>query len=73
MKIFVKVKAGKREAIVKKLDDIHFELSVKARPEQGKANAEVVAALAQYFHVPSSRVRIISGHTARRKLVEIGR
>ncbi len=71
MKIFVKVKPGSREESVGKIDESHFNVSVKEPPRQGKANAAIVRALAEHFRVPRSSVSIVSGHTSRDKVVEI--
>jgi uncharacterized protein (TIGR00251 family) len=46
-------------------------LRVAARPEDGKANAEVIAFLAQALGVPRSDVRIVAGLRARRKRLEL--
>jgi len=46
-------------------------ISIKSPPERGKANRELVKKLAAYFNVDESRVRIISGLTSRKKLVEV--
>ncbi len=71
MKIFVKAKPGAKEEKVEKIDDIHFAVSVKEPPVQGKANQAIIKALAEYFTVPSSNVRIIAGLTSRQKIIEI--
>lgn len=71
MKIFVQVKANAREVRVEKLDEINFRVSVKEPPTQGKANAAVIAALADYFGVAKSRVSIAAGHASKKKIVEI--
>ena len=47
------------------------EIRVKALPEKGEANAEVVELVAQFFGAPESAVSIIAGAKAREKLVEI--
>ena len=47
-------------------------VGVMARPEKGKANEEIVKKIAKYFGVPKSFVRIISGATSRKKIVEVG-
>ena len=49
-----------------------FIVAVKERAVQGKANRAIESALAAYFKVPISSVTIVSGHTAREKMVEIG-
>ena len=45
--------------------------SIKSPPERGRANAELVKILSRHFGVESSRIRIVSGLTSRKKLVEI--
>jgi hypothetical protein len=46
-------------------------ISIKSPPERGKANRELVKKLAEHFCVSEDRVRIISGLTSRKKLVEV--
>ena len=45
---------------------------VRARPEDGKANAAVLALLARCLGVAQSRLRLLRGATSREKLVQIG-
>ena len=71
MKIFVKAHPGAREAHVDKIDETHFEVSVKEPPIQGRANEAIVRALAKHFNVAPSQVRIVSGYTSRQKVIEI--
>lgn len=52
-------------------DAKYLKARVRAVPEDGKANAALVALLAKAFAVPKSAVRIVSGATARMKIVEI--
>ena len=44
---------------------------LKAPPQEGQANAVLLAFLAETFGVPKSRVTLLSGHTAPFKKVEI--
>ncbi|HJS68894.1 MAG TPA: DUF167 domain-containing protein [Nitrososphaera sp.] len=46
-------------------------ISIKSQPERGRANRELVKKLAAHFGVGEERVRIISGLTSRKKLVEL--
>lgn len=46
-------------------------VSIKSLPERGKANRELVKKLAAHFDVGEERVRIISGLTSRKKIVEV--
>jgi uncharacterized protein YggU (UPF0235/DUF167 family) len=71
MKISVKAKPNAREEKVERIDENNFVVSVKEKPEKGKANEAIRNALAVYFKVASSRVKIVSGHTSRNKIVEI--
>lgn len=70
-KFFVKAKPGAKSAKAVKISENHFEISVKERPEGGKANAAVIRALAEYFDIAPSRLKIISGQTFRNKIIEI--
>lgn len=71
MKLIVQMRPGSRQAKVEKIDDGQYKVWVRSIPEKGKANLEMHELLADYFHVPKSRVRIVIGKTAREKLVEI--
>jgi uncharacterized protein YggU (UPF0235/DUF167 family) len=44
---------------------------VTAAPENGKANAAVERVIAEALGLPKSRVRVVRGHTARVKQVEV--
>jgi uncharacterized protein len=48
-----------------------LKLSVGAPPEDGKANAAVIALLAESLGVAKSAISVVGGATNRRKLVEI--
>ncbi len=46
-------------------------ISIKSEPERGKANRELVKKLAAHFGVSENRVRIVSGLTSRKKIVDV--
>ncbi|MBI4094858.1 MAG: DUF167 domain-containing protein [Candidatus Liptonbacteria bacterium] len=71
MKIFVKAKPSAKVAGVQKIDDLNYIVAVTDPPKDGKANIAITKALAEYFAVPLSRVRLISGFSARQKTFEI--
>lgn len=48
-----------------------LEAKVRAPPEDGRANAELVALVAEALGVAASQVRVASGHTSRRKGVTV--
>ena len=71
MKIFVKAKPNSREEKVEKISENNFAVFVKETPEKGKANEAIRNALAVYFKVASSRIKIVSGYSSRNKVIEI--
>lgn len=48
-----------------------LEAKVRARPEEGQANAELCALVAAALGVPGASVRVSSGHTSRRKTLHV--
>lgn len=71
MKLFVRAKIRAREARIKKIDDTHFEVAVKEPPVDGRANQAILEALSEYLEIPTSRLKIVSGHTSRQKIFEV--
>jgi uncharacterized protein len=53
------------------LNGNEIEIGIKSEPEHGRANRELVKRLAEHFGVPVQNVRIVSGHTSRKKLIDI--
>ncbi len=67
----MKVAPGARaDAIVGWLGD-SLKLRVRAAPEKGRANAAVIALLAEALQWPPGKLRICAGQGSRNKLVEI--
>jgi len=54
-----------------RVEDNRIVVGIKSRPEKGKANLELVKKLAKHFNVHSSQVRILSGFTSRKKIIEV--
>ncbi len=73
MRVTVRVVPRARRAAVERLADGAIRVAVTAPAHEGQANDAVIEALAAFFGIPRSRVRIVLGRTARRKVVEIGR
>ena len=48
-----------------------LRLRLAAPPVEGRANAALIAFLAEYFSVPRRNVRIAAGHKSRRKRVVV--
>lgn len=71
MKLTVKVKPGSKKALVKKISEFEYEVSVNAPAKEGKANKALIDILAGYFDVPKRRVVITGGDASRHKRIEI--
>ena len=69
MKIFVKAKPNAKETKVEKISENQFSVWVKEPPRNGEANEAVCKALADYFGVSASLVRIVSGRYSKQKIV----
>ena len=71
MKISIKVKVHARENKVEKVDSENLIVHVKEVPEKGKANWAIIKLIAEYYDVPTTHVRIVTGRTSSKKLLEI--
>jgi len=71
MKYTIKVipKSSQTEIINEK--DDFLKIKLKAIPEKGKANTELIKFLAKHFKTTKSNINIIKGKTSRNKIIEI--
>lgn len=71
MRVVVRVKPGSTKGPL--IEEVGDELIVYVREKavDGAANTGVITLLAQHYGVAKSRVRVVRGHTARIKQVEI--
>ncbi|HUK04628.1 MAG TPA: DUF167 domain-containing protein [Burkholderiales bacterium] len=72
LNIRVKVKPNARASSLERLEDGSWRARLKAPPVDGKANAELIALVAERFGVRKADVEIRSGASGRMKLVRIG-
>jgi uncharacterized protein (TIGR00251 family) len=71
MRISVRVKPNARQAAFTKQADGTWLAAVNAPPVDGKANAAVIALIAEHFGVAKSKVKIESGEGSRLKKVSV--
>ena len=72
MYIQVKVMPRSRSTeFVERMDDDTLKIRLKAVPEKGKANEELIRFLAKTLGIQKSDVVIVSGGTDTRKLLKI--
>jgi uncharacterized protein (TIGR00251 family) len=67
--IYVQPRAARSEVVG--LHDGVIKIRLAAPPVDGAANDALVEFLADLFRVRKSSVRVVAGHTSRRKIVEI--
>jgi len=67
----VRVQSRSSEPGLEKVGEREYKIRVKAAPEAGRANAEVIECLASHFNVPRSCVTIVRGATSRQKIVAV--
>ncbi|MGI0010309.1 MAG: DUF167 domain-containing protein [Nitrosopumilaceae archaeon] len=53
------------------VNDDKITIGIRAEPQKGKANKELIKKISEYFDVSRSNVRIISGEKSTKKLVEV--
>ncbi len=68
MKIKIKVHANSSQEKINKFSEDNYEVWLKEKTIDGKANIKLIKILSKYF---GKEVKIKSGFTSRRKVVEI--
>ncbi len=67
----VRVHPSARRARVEKLGPREYKIHVVAPPEKGRANREVLEALAAHLGIPVSRLRLVRGAASRIKIIAV--
>jgi uncharacterized protein len=73
MRVSVVIVPNAKHARVERDGEDSYRVHVPAPATEGKANALLIAMLAEYFGVPKSLVTIKRGTHARTKIVTVGR
>jgi len=71
MKISVRVKPNAKQEKIEQVNEGHFLVWVKEKPQEGKANKAVIKALSEYFEVPQSRIVLLKGQSSKEKIFKI--
>jgi uncharacterized protein YggU (UPF0235/DUF167 family) len=70
MQLSLKIHPGSSKRGIEIRDDgVH--LFTNSRPIEGRANRDACVVLAEFFHVPKSRVSLIKGEKSRHKVFQI--
>ncbi|MCL4538636.1 MAG: DUF167 domain-containing protein [Bacteroidetes bacterium] len=70
--MYLKIKLhpnSKKNDVLRKAED-SFEVFVKAKPVEGKANEALLETLSDFLGIPRSRLRLVRGAVSRNKIVE---
>jgi uncharacterized protein (TIGR00251 family) len=70
-RLALRVSPGARTSAVVGRHGEAWKVRVAAPPDHGRANAAVVALLAETLGLPARTISVVSGHGARDKLVEL--
>lgn len=69
MRISIKIHPNSSQEKIKEIEkDRVYEVWIKEKPIEGEANKELAKVLKKYF---KKQIRIVSGFTSRKKVVEI--
>lgn len=71
MKITVSVKPNAKKDHIEVVAKSEYRVQLKAVPVEGKANNSLMKLLADHFDIARSRIKIISGKSGRKKIIEI--
>ena len=53
------------------INENKIKISLKSKPEHGKANQELLKLLSNYFQVSSDKIKIIQGIKLRKKIIRV--
>jgi hypothetical protein len=71
MKISVKVKPNSKENVVEPAGEKRYNVRVKEKAIEGRANEAVIKLLSEYFHAPRNKFVLIKGAKSRNKIIEL--
>lgn len=71
--MYVKVIAtpGARKERITKVSDTEFHIAVREPAERNMANKRILVLIAEEFTVPSAKVKLLTGHRSRSKIVVV--
>ncbi|MBI2743620.1 MAG: YggU family protein [Chlamydiales bacterium] len=71
MILMVKVTPNSRKNSIEGYQGDVLRVKIKAPPDKGKANEELIEFLAETFKISKSQITLISGHSSRLKKLKI--
>jgi hypothetical protein len=71
MRINIKVKTDCSFESIEEISNNNYKINLKSKPENNKANLELIKILSKYFKVDISKIKIIKGKTSKNKIVDV--
>lgn len=71
MYIRAKVSPSAKKEIFKKINEDHFEISVKEKASNNLANNRVIELFSIHYNLPKGKIRIVNGHHSPTKLLVV--
>ena len=71
LRVYVRPGSSKNEFVGLYGRPSRLKVKIKAPPQDGEANAEIIAFFAKVFDISKSRIEILRGHTSRQKDIMI--
>jgi uncharacterized protein (TIGR00251 family) len=70
-RISVTVQPNARSVTITKIGENEFHAAVREPARDGRANLALIELLARHFGIAKSTIKIIRGHSSRRKIIEL--
>ena len=63
------VRVGFNSSFFLHVENNEIKISLKSKPELGKANRELIKSLSEHFNVSTNKIKILSRFSSRKKIV----
>jgi uncharacterized protein YggU (UPF0235/DUF167 family) len=71
MFIHIKVHPESKENKISRTSDTSFDVFVRTKAENHKANNDALMLVSAYTHIPLRKIRIVTGHHSPSKILEL--
>jgi len=71
MKIKIKVIPNSKKIRIERLNSDEFKVYLTQKPQDNKANEQLLEVLSEFLNVKKSNIKILKGLHSRQKLIEI--
>ena len=72
MHIRARVQANAKKDSIREITPAHFEVTVREKAAENRANHRTIELLAVHLGVPADKIRLVSGHHRPSKTFDVG-